>query len=113
MKMKLPIPVLTIEPTQLNKLFQNVMLIVALALGFFIGYYSYFIQNTFLSKAVNPFKNVKSINQVSVAVNDERNILIITKSSGEYQLYSDSVGMMIFKLYAARIRSGNESITNE
>lgn len=88
---------------RLANAYNNFMLIVALVLGFGIGYSTYKVQDIYTSAFTNPYTNIKSIGEVSVAVNDDRDILIISKSTGEYQVYSDTVGMTIFKLYAARI----------
>lgn len=48
---------------------------------------------------------VKKGNEVSVAVNERGEMLIIDRSTGEYNLYQDSVGIFIFNLYANRMQS--------
>jgi hypothetical protein len=88
----------------MKKLYSNLIVVVALVLGFFIGYYSYIVQSAQVKEpARNPYTNVKSPGQISVAINDANEMLVIDRNSGEYEVYSDSVGIMIFKLYAGKI----------
>lgn len=48
---------------------------------------------------------VKKGNEVSVAINERGEMLIIDRSTGEYSCYQDSVGVFIFNLYANRMQS--------
>lgn len=50
-------------------------------------------------------KNVMSIKNTSVAINERNELMIIDRSSGDYEIYTDSVGMCIFNLYAKSIQS--------
>ena len=43
------------------------------------------------------------LKDISVAVNERKEILIIDRTTGEYLTYEDSVGMAIFNMYAGRI----------
>lgn len=87
-----------------SKFFNNLLIVIALGLGFAIGYYTYmFKSRERVGKDNNPYHNVKYPQTISVAVNDANEMLIIDRSTGNYQVYSDSVGMMIFKLYAGKI----------
>lgn len=62
-------------------------------------------------KDKNPYSQVYSTNEVSIAVNESNDLLLITKKSGEYVVYSDSVGLAIFKLYASKMYSNiNENV---
>jgi hypothetical protein len=47
----------------------------------------------------------KKASEISVAVNERGEMLIIDRSTGEYNFYQDSVGIFIFNLYANRIQS--------
>lgn len=60
---------------------------------------------------VNPFKDVKYPQTVSVAVNESNDVILMDKTTGEYQIYSDSVGLAIFKLYANKmyVKANNET----
>lgn len=88
----------------LKKLYSNAIIVVALVLGFFIGYYSYIVQTAQVKEPTrNPYTEVKSPGQISVAINDANEMLVIDRNTGEYEVYSDSVGIIIFKLYAGKI----------
>ena len=41
--------------------------------------------------------------EVSLAIDERNNLLIIKKSDGTYTTYQDSIGYMIFNLYAKNI----------
>lgn len=45
----------------------------------------------------------KTISETSVAVNERGELMLIDRNKGTYQLYQDSVGRMIFNMYAAKI----------
>ena len=72
---------------------------VSLIVGFSIGYYYDFIKN---SIARNKPSSVKR-EEVSLAIDERNNLLIIKKSDGTYTTYQDSIGYMIFNLYAKNI----------
>ena len=77
------------------------VLIVAIAMltGFFIGYYYWVMMN---NTRVSPLKNSRPLSKTSVAINERSELLIIDRTSGTYTVYQDSVGLMIFNLYASR-----------
>lgn len=77
------------------------LLIVAIAMltGFFIGYYYWVMMN---SAKVSPLKNIRPLLKTSVAINERNELLIIDRTSGTYTVYQDSVGLMIFNLYASK-----------
>jgi len=87
-----------------KKIVSNLLLIVALVLGFAIGHYSHsFSEKKEVAEDTNPYNHVFSPQTISVAVNDANEMLVIDRATGKYQVYSDSVGIMIFKLYANKI----------
>lgn len=47
----------------------------------------------------NPYSQIYTPKQISVAVNESHDLLIIDKKTGDYIVYSDSVGYNIFKMY--------------
>ena len=49
------------------------------------------------------YHNPKTVAEISVAVNDRGELMVIDRGKGTYTLYQDSVGQMIFKMYAAQI----------
>lgn len=51
------------------------------------------------------FEKTKKASETSVAINERGELMIIDRSNGNYQLYQDSLGTMIFDMYASRIYS--------
>ena len=85
-----------------------IVLVIVVA-AYLIGKYSHkWFED---KKQKNPYSQVYSTNEVSIAVNESNDLLLITKKSGEYVVYSDSVGLAIFKLYANKMYSNiNENV---
>jgi hypothetical protein len=86
---------------------QYVIITVALVVGYFVGKYTHKIElNNNISKNIhrdNPYRNMSSTKEISIAVDEHNELLLINKKTGKYQIYSDSVGMCIFKMYSYRI----------
>jgi hypothetical protein len=72
--------------------------------GFFIGHYSYIVR----SYDTKPKAVMRTMKDVSVAINESNEVLIIDRASGRFETYSDSVGTSIFKLYAAKMYQNNK-----
>jgi hypothetical protein len=77
-----------------------IVLAFGLGFSFAAGYLTHKINVKNTKEVVNPYNCVKSVNEVSVAVNEKSEMLIINRKDGSYEVYSDSVGQIIFKLYA-------------
>lgn len=75
------------------------LLIVAIAMvaGFFIGYFYWIAMNRMTD---SPMKKAKPMQTTSVAINERNELLVIDRASGSYTVFQDSVGLMIFNLYA-------------
>jgi hypothetical protein len=84
----------------LKKIFSYGVIVGALVLGFVIGRYT---QNYPPSPKSNAYSNIYSTSNVSIAVNEGNELMLIDRASGNYQMYSDSIGMTIFKMYSNRI----------
>lgn len=67
----------------------------SLTVGFIVGYYYIKINQSYTVK-----KETKTTTNTSVAINEKNQLIIIDKSNDSYQIYSDSVGMNVFKMYA-------------
>lgn len=78
------------------------LLIIAIALvsGFFIGYY-YWVMTNKADKS--QWSNIKLMKTTSVAINERDELLVIDRTTGLYSIYQDSVGMVIFNLYANKM----------
>lgn len=83
-----------------KKLGNLLMLVIALVAGFFIGYY-YWVMTNKVDKS--QWDNIKPLTTTSVAINERNELLVIDRKTGIYSIYQDSVGMVIFNLYANRI----------
>lgn len=78
------------------------IIIVALFLGYIVGH----TVGTIVEKTpspINHFSNLKSSHDISIAVDEDNKLLIIDKNTGTYQIYSDSVGNEVFKIYSNRL----------
>ena len=98
-------PELTKSPNSIIKkiikdLGNIVLVMVTLVIGFTIGYYYTTLKNQLADKT--PIVNVKTMKETSVGVNERHELLIIDRATGNYIIYSDSVGTAIFDVYANR-----------
>jgi hypothetical protein len=85
----------------LRRIGNYILLISTLIAGFFIGRLS----NQILEDPVALAPPIKTMHEISIAVNESNDMLIIDRRDGNYEMYSDSVGLTIFRMYANRIKS--------
>jgi hypothetical protein len=52
---------------------------------------------------VNPYAHAFSPEEISIAVNESNELIMIERSTGKYIVYSDKIGQTIFGMYANRI----------
>lgn len=78
-----------------------VVFVLSLTVGFSVGYY----YNTLVTqKKINIYKPEIVLKQdVSLAIDENNNMLVINKKDGTYILYQDSIGYSIFNFYAKNI----------
>jgi hypothetical protein len=88
--------------TVIKGVFSYVLIAVALILGFTIGRYTqdYPPKET---KSVNPYSTPLKPEEVSIAVDEQNNLLVIQRKTGDYIVYSNEIGVSIFKMYTNRI----------
>lgn len=77
------------------------ILLCAISIGAIIGYY--YNVNLTNKKVKNAWKSVKPLTEISIAINESDQLLIIDKQTGEYVVYQDSIGKTIFYLYANKM----------
>lgn len=85
-----------------NALAKIAVILVALILGF-VSNEAY---HSFSRKSHHPKERIpatKTHLETSVAINERNEIIILDRSNGEYIIYSDSVGLMIFNHYASKM----------
>jgi len=81
--------------------FMNVAIVAATLIGGFgLGYY--FNELKMKPKAVNETTLNK---EVRIAIDSEDKLIMMDRKTGSYTIYSDSIGRIIFKMYASKIAS--------
>jgi len=90
----------------MSSLGKAAIIVIAIGVGFASAEIYHFIQMK--AKAQN-LQSVKRIENTSVAMNERNELMIINRIDGSYQVFEDSVGVQIFKLYANTI---HENIIN-
>jgi hypothetical protein len=55
------------------------------------------------TKVENPYAHAYSPEEISIAVNESNELIMIERATGEYIVYSDQIGQTIFSMYANRI----------
>ncbi len=78
-----------------------ILISLSLGMGFYISEKSYNLRHK--QEKINPYTNIYSPKQISVAIDETENLLLIMKSTGEYTAFNDSIGQAIFKMYAKRM----------
>jgi hypothetical protein len=77
------------------------IIIAALSIGFAFGQ----VYRSYQDRAQSKVQEIHTPTTTSVAINERGEMLIIDRSSGKYELYTDSIGDMIFNLYANKLYS--------
>lgn len=82
------------------------IILLALSIGFVIGHVHYRLSEK--TEVVNTIegKNVHRLKETSVAINERDEVLIINRNDGTYELYEDSIGKTIFRMYANQMANG-------
>ena len=60
-------------------------------------------------KVDNPYAHAFSPEEISIAVNESNELIMIERATGKYIVYSDQIGQPIFGMYANRI---HQEVTN-
>jgi hypothetical protein len=55
------------------------------------------------TKIENPYAHAYSPEEISIAVNESNELIMIERATGKYIVYSDEIGQTIFGMYANRI----------
>ena len=87
------------------------LIVMALGSGFVIGYY-YKVVFGKINES-NEFKHVNTLTETSVAVNEKNQIILMNKNNGTYKIYEDSIGVVIFNMYANKLFIKEKSPTTE
>lgn len=86
-----------------NSLKRLAIISSAIAIGFGLSQLHFYLK-THDSKIVTTAMPVaNSMNTTSIAINERGELMMIDRSNGQYQIYSDKVGQAIFNLYAGQM----------
>jgi hypothetical protein len=89
-----------------KKLGNYTLILGMLVVGFFIGRFS---TDMLKSDEVTAAPSIRNMSDISIAINESNDILIIDRKDGTYEMFADSVGMTIFRMYAGRIKNSVSS----
>lgn len=93
-----------ITPILKSLLIYVIILLLAVS-AFLIGRYYQKINTTPKTREIsNVFKR-----DIVIAVDENNNLIIIEKSTGDYTVYQDSIGKSIFTIYANKVLSQGNS----
>jgi hypothetical protein len=90
--------------TNLLKPALNVIIIIAVGTSMFrlgIAYQNNKSKES--TKTENPYSHAFEPNEISIAVNESNELIMIERATGDYIVYSDQIGQTIFGMYANRI----------
>lgn len=77
--------------------------------SFGIGNYMGKNQSIKKEVATNPYAHAFSPEEISIAVNESSELIMIERATGKYIVYSDKIGQTIFNMYVSRIKQeGND-----
>lgn len=89
----------------------NVIIIAAVGTAMFrlgIAYQNH--ESKEKAKVENPYAHAFSPEEISIAVNESNELIMIERATGNYIVYSDAIGQTIFGMYANRI---HQEISND
>ena len=87
---------------KLKKVVKELVIVASYLIAISVGVYIGYIWKDLHSTKVQTTKAITK-KEISIAINEEKQLLLINKVSGEYIIYSDSVGQSIFKMYANQL----------
>jgi hypothetical protein len=88
-----------------NHIGKILIILIAISIGFVIGgMYTRSIA-TVEEKAPLDMKTVHKLKETSIAINERSELMIIDRQTGTYEIYEDSIGKVVFGLYASQMIS--------
>lgn len=82
-----------------KQMFNYIMLIVGMVVFFTIGYYYKDLKE--MAKGNRPETVMKK--DITIAIDESNNFMIIKKNDGSYVVFEDSIGQTIFNIYAKNL----------
>ena len=95
---------------EIGKKTLNYLVIIGLiTTGYSVGHYMGKNQPTAKQIESNPYAHAFSPEEISIAVNENSELIMIERATGKYIVYSDQIGKTIFSMYVNRIKQeGND-----
>jgi hypothetical protein len=81
------------------------IVLIAITIGFILGDLYHQAKESKEEKAPLDLKHVNTLKETSVAINERNELMVINRNQGTYEIYSDSIGKVIFQLYASQMVS--------
>lgn len=79
------------------------VIVIALFIGFVIGIHHTKMQEASSEKTLDNTKSIHRLKETSVAINERDEVMIINRNDGTYEIYEDSIGKTIFRMYASQM----------
>jgi hypothetical protein len=77
--------------------------------GYSVGNYMGKNQKVEQKAETNPYAHAFTPEEISIAVNESSELIMIERATGKYIVYSDQIGKTIFSMYVSRIKQeGND-----
>lgn len=96
----------------LKKALNYLYVIIVSAVCFVVGYYFNFIVETMNGDKKKEPQFI-SKEDITLAIDEYDNLILIDKTDGSYNVYQDSIGISIFNLYAKSIWNSHTKVANE
>jgi hypothetical protein len=87
----------------------NIVILVSVATAAFKLGQNYQSSKKEEATVSNPYAHAFSPEEISIAVNESNELIMIERATGKYIVYSDKIGQTIFGMYANRI---HQEVTN-
>ena len=81
----------------------NIVILVSVATAAFKLGQNYQSSKKEEAQVENPYAHAFSPEEISIAVNESNELIMIERATGKYIVYSDKIGQTIFGMYANRI----------
>lgn len=80
-----------------------VVIVLAISIGFVGGEFYYKSKDNTSEKLPMDLKEVHTLKETSIAINERDELLIIDRKAGNYEIYDPAVGKVVFRLYASQM----------
>jgi hypothetical protein len=80
-----------------------VVITVSIGIGFICGEYYMKSKSTKTNNVPMDFKNIRKIEETSIAINERDELMIINRKTGKYEMYDSGVGKVVFRMYASQM----------